>query len=379
MRSFSTFVVVALCLAFATSGIAQEGKEAPAAEKPEPVEKFEVMLKTGQTAMLEVIETTPESITVKFHKKGVSGQTKLLAVNLDPHCFYEIRRALMEITPENHIKLAIYCASVGMFNRAKYQIELAKSIDPEIVEKIKAMPDVMEKIANYLLDAAKKAYDKGEKQLAHDIGTRILTKLPETKAAAKVREVIDQLEKEIDQQEADAEAAREKKIAEEKDEAAKKVAEGREKVLKPLRKMAETARKHNHAGLKESNHTKSRHHFEAAASEGKKLLDHIDKAMKKAAEDPKLMETLTAMEAEAKKNTVKAYINAGNVSLRREDYNNAEKYAEAALKVDPDSGAAQSFQNQIETAKVQDQDIDGWRDRRGYGGPRRGGRGGGRR
>ena len=170
MRALPAIVLAILCLTFATTASAAD--------------KHEIILKTGQTAMLEVVETTADSVTVKFAKGGTKGQTKLNADALDPHCFYNVRRSLMEATAENHIRLAIFCATNGLFNRAKYQVQLAEALDPGVVEKIKKMPDVMEKIAAKLAEAAKKAYKAGDKKLALDLASRIATKFPETATAS---------------------------------------------------------------------------------------------------------------------------------------------------------------------------------------------------
>ena len=45
-------------------------------------EKEEVMMRDGTTALVEVVETTPDSVTVKFKTKtGASGQAKLRAAH----------------------------------------------------------------------------------------------------------------------------------------------------------------------------------------------------------------------------------------------------------------------------------------------------------
>jgi hypothetical protein len=70
LRAFPTIAAVLLCAAYASRAIAAD--------------RHEVMLETGQTAMLEVVKSSPDSITVNFDNGEVKGQTKLMASALDP-------------------------------------------------------------------------------------------------------------------------------------------------------------------------------------------------------------------------------------------------------------------------------------------------------
>jgi len=146
MRSVTAFLALTLCLVLTPTALGAENEE--------------IMLKDGFTAMVEVVETGPEHVTVKFvTKDGKAGQTKLHANALDPHCFYDIRRRHMEKTVENHVKLAVFCVSAGLFRRARGQMDAARAIDPDVDKKIEAAPEIMEGIANHLAEAARRHHE----------------------------------------------------------------------------------------------------------------------------------------------------------------------------------------------------------------------------
>jgi tetratricopeptide (TPR) repeat protein len=318
-------------------------------------EKEEVMLKDGLTAMVEVLETGPQSVTVSFvTKEGVKGQTRLHANALDVYSFYEIRRRHMEQTAENHVKLAIFCASNGLFKRAKRQMDEARAIDPEIDTKIENLPDVMEGIADHLVAAARRHYRAGDLELAYDIASLIATRFPETKGGELARSVLKDLEAEVQAQAERKEEEREAAIQAEKDAAKKKAAQKREKVLAPLEKSLNAGHRAVSMALQQRNQSRAKRAYEAAAQEFTKLLDRIDKAMK--TDDAELVEQLTEMDLTVRKEAVRAWIHAGNVALSRGSRPEAMKYAQAAVAVDPDSSAAKSFMNSVQLASA----MSGW-------------------
>jgi len=339
MRAIAPLVALTLCLAFTPAAFGAE--------------KEEIMLKDGLTAMVEVVETGPESVTVKFRtKEGQAGQTKLHANALDPHSFYQIRKSHMEKTAENHVKLAIYCASAGLFKRAKSQMDAARAIDPEIDKKIQDLPDIMEGIANHLVEAAKRHYRAGEVELCYQIASLIATRFPETAGGELARSVLKDLEAEVQAQAERKDQEREAKIQKEEDAAKKKVAQSRDKVLDPLEKALSNGRRVVNNGLQQKNQSQAKRAYEAGAQQFTQLLGRIDKDMKKAASDPELTEQLVALDAEVRKEAVRAWINAGNVALSRGSRPEAMKYAQAAVALDPADGAAKSFMNSVQMASA---------------------------
>jgi hypothetical protein len=343
MRPSAATLTVAICLAISPVVLAAEMEE--------------VMMKDGFTARVEVLETGPETVTVKFRTKGgKTGQTRLRANDMDPYSFYEIRAKHMEKTAENHVKLAIFCASAGLFHRARRQMDAARALDPEIEEKIRKMPEISEGIANHLAEAARRCYRRGEVELCYEIASLVATTLPETAAADRARAVLNQLAAEVKQREEEAEREREAAIEREKDREKKKEAKHREKVLDPIENSLELGRKYLSAGLMEKNQTRAKRAYESAATEFTKLLDKIDREMKSATDDPVLLEQLVDLDAKVRKEGVRAYLDAGNVALSRGSRPEAMKYAQAALALDADSNSAKSFLQKVQLASA----MSGW-------------------
>jgi len=347
MRALPAVLTLTLCLVLAPTAFGAE--------------KEEVMLKDGLTAMVEVVETGPEFVTVKFRtKEGQAGQTKLHANALDPHSFYQVRKKHMEKTAENHVKLAIYCASAGLFKRAKRQMDAARALDPEIDKKIQDLPDIMEGIADHLVKAARRHYKAGELELCYQIASLIATRFPETTGGEKARSVLGDLEAEVKAQAEQKDQDREAAIQREEDSAKKKTAQKRDKVLDPLEKSLAAGRRVVNEGLQQKNQSRAKRAYEAAAQEFTKLLGRIDKDMKKATDDTQLLEQLVALDATVRTEAVRAWINAGNVALARGSRNEAMKYAQSAVGIDPDSSAAKSFMNSVQMASA----MSGWGRRR---------------
>ena len=95
MRTAS--LVTGLCLAAALA------LSDAAALPPAAGESTEVMLKSGHAGMVEVLETTPDSVTLRGMKSGVAVTVKMRATDLDPTSFYDVRNRFMESTAENEL------------------------------------------------------------------------------------------------------------------------------------------------------------------------------------------------------------------------------------------------------------------------------------
>lgn len=316
-----------------------------------------VMLRDGQSGMGEIVSTESDSIKVKFQTEaGGAGEASLLASRLDPHNFYGIRSKHMEKTAENHVRLAIYCVDNGMFNRARLQMAEARKLDPEVDKKIDS-PEIREKIAEHLVNSAKAAYEKGDLKLAYEIAQLVATRFHESPLADKCTEALDKLEAEMAKTEAEEVAAREKKIAEAKDAEARKNAEARHKAMLPIEARKDAGRKKNAAGLRAKNRSTARRSFEAAAADFEHALNRLASARKSSDADAELKKMLDDEEKEIRADAVNAWINAGNIDLWRESFNNAMGAADKAIAVDPQSSAAQSFKKKVEFAyMVRDND-----------------------
>jgi tetratricopeptide (TPR) repeat protein len=343
MKTLPVLLALTLCLVLTSAAAAAEQEE--------------IMLRSGLTAMVEVVETGPESVTVKFTtKEGGSGTTKLRADNMDPHSFYEIRKRHMEKTVENHVRLAVWLASNGLFKRAKRQMDAARALEPDLDEKIEAMPDVMEGIADHLVKAAKRHYEKGDLELCYEIASLLATRFPETAGGMLARDVLEELAQEVEEKAQAKERKREAAIQAEQDAEKKKAAQARDTVLDNLERSLSLGRRHMNTGLQERNQSQARRAFDAAAQQFTRLLGQIEKAKGSAKGDETLVQELTQLEGDVRNEAVRANINAGNILLTRGSRNQAMRYAEAAIALDPESGAAKSFMNNVRLAAA----MSGW-------------------
>jgi len=356
MKTKSALLAITLCLGLAVPAFA--GKE-------------QVMLNDGITGTAEILETTKDSIRVKFSK----GEAGLPASRLDPHCFYEIRRKYMEESAENHANLALYCAENGLLNQARYQMKLARACDPEIDAKIQADKQVMEKIAKRLAEAAKRHYDAGDLDIAYELVVVIATRLGETSLGPKAIDVLDRLEKEMADKKVADTAARKQAIVDAADATARAAAEGREAIIAGLEKGQAAGNKKVSKGLRLGEKSSAKTAFKQAAGDYEKVLQGIEKAKAAAGEDAALTGMLDDLEKETRKECAHAYVHAGNIELGRESYDNARKLAEQALEVDPGNARAQSLQHAIYAGEQEEEDIRDVRERRrklrGGGGRRR--------
>jgi cobalamin biosynthesis Mg chelatase CobN len=264
MRTLSRLLSVAVLMAAATAAFAEQEM---------------VILRDGISGMAEVVKTEPDSITVRFQTKdGASGETRLLASRVDPHNFFAIRHSHMEKTVENHIRLAVFCAENGMFNRAEAQVQAAKTLDPKKVEELGNTPEVMEKIATRLAEAAKRAYDNGDLKLCRELAEMIATRFTETSWADKATEALDLLDEAMQKQEAERAARKEKELEEAATAEAKAAAQARHGILRPIEARQEAGRRKNSQGLRARNRSTARRHFQAAAGDFEAALSSLASA-----------------------------------------------------------------------------------------------------
>ena len=137
----------------------------------------------------------------------------------------------MEKTVENHVKQAVFCFENGDFNRAKRQWDLATNLEPELKAKLEERPDIREKIAASVFAAIERHTKAGNMELAHDVASRLVERLPETPSAEKARKWLKEHEAAYEAKRAADEETKAKEVV--KDE--KKEVAAHEKILKPIR------------------------------------------------------------------------------------------------------------------------------------------------
>ena len=307
----------------------------------------------GVTGLAEVISTASDSVTVKFTRSGVEIESTMNSQQMDPISFYEVRRRHMESTAANHVSLAIHCAENGLFNQARFQMDMARALDPDVEQKIKDSPDVMEGIAAHLADAAKRNYDRGHLDTSYDLVRILATRFTETKAAERADEALDLLEKRLAERERDEHILRQKKIADARDAAARELAEKREAVVEGLEKDLTKARATESTALRQRNNTNAKRYHETAAEQYVKLIAAVDAAMTTAGEDKELVAMIRPVGAKARIEGADAYVNVGSMELARSNYDKADVQGRKALEIRPGHPRATSFLESVAIGREQ--------------------------
>lgn len=324
--------------------------------------KDEVVLRSGKSGQVEVLETTESSVKVTATRSdGAKVTATLRAGDLDPHNFYTLRRKHMEKTAQNHVALAKWCLDNDLVNQAKVQADAARRLDNAYVEKLLGDPTLRAKIDGKLFDYAKRMVAKGKFAEAE----RWLRPLIEREPASKFAEQAMALAKEIEKEKLFERAAKERKrddaIAAKLDEETRKTAEASARQLAPIRRAQAKAQQLNSAALREKG-TKAKRLNDQAAQLLQTGLNTIDSLRKKKAAGPEL----DRLEGEIAAELIQTYIAAGRVSLGRGAYSQAEVYGRKALQVDSNSADATHFLDQINIARALDRgDDDGSRRRPG--------------
>jgi tetratricopeptide (TPR) repeat protein len=304
----------------------------------------EIVLRGGGSGIADVVETTEDSIKIKYiMPDGPTATIGLKAHQLDPHNFYTVRNKHMEKTVENHLKLAKFCIETELFSRAKIQINKAKEIDPEKVDLILDDSKVREAIAERLLKYIARELKTGDMAEAEKYIHVLLTRLPETKAAEIARQNLDKVEEARETRQAKAAADRDAAIEAKEDEQEKKDAKEKSKALAPIYKHIDAGEKMSGEALRQKNGSQVKKGMEAAGMHFEAAVRKVEALRKKVGDHPELDQ----LEAEAKADAINCYINAGNVDLSKGSYNQADKYARRALSVDQNSAAAKDFQNRV--------------------------------
>jgi tetratricopeptide (TPR) repeat protein len=316
----------------------------------------EITGRDGRSAMVEVLETTDDSVTVEYRGGETVVKARVSAKQLEPYSFYGIRRGHMEDTAPNHLALARFCFENGLLALAKKHIDLAIATDPEFVEQRRAqVPDLVKKFSEALLADAKAYVGKGDFESAQTALSILLELFPETPPAAEGRELLVTMEETKEKHEADAHAAKMEKLS---DDAAKKSAEERARALEPVVKARDLGRKMVHEGLLKESQSQAKSLFDQAIGQFKETRQAIENVVKLNAGKVELLADAEELRATVIVDSIHAICLAGGVSLSRSAFSEAEEYGRRALALDGESAEAQGFMARVQNAIANKDDID---------------------
>ncbi|MCU0727554.1 MAG: hypothetical protein MUE73_17490 [Planctomycetes bacterium] len=307
----------------------------------------EIIGKDGRSAMVEVLETSEDSLTVEYRIGETVVKAVVPARVLDPYSFYSSRKRHMADTAEDHLALSLFCFRSGLFILGKRHFDMAAVLNPELVSGRAADHTVLcEDCVAKMLAEARVLADKGDFGEAEFLLTLVVDVFPETKAAAEVGELLAGLDARRAKQEEAERAAQMEKLADE----AREAAAARYGALKPIADAREAARKLYQQGLRARNQSTAKGFLEQAISQYRAILEAINVRRKTAGPDTDLAGDLLDLEKAVLRDVIRAHVVAGGISLSRGAYNDAEQYARNALSFDPESAEARDFLVRVQTA-----------------------------
>ena len=125
-----------------------------------------------------------------------------------------------------------------------------------------------------------------------------------------------------------------------------------ERALAPIQKELQRASTENRDGLQANEQSKQLHAFEKAEKSYHHILLQLDRLQKEHAKSEQLGQEIESMRGEVRNSLIDVHLNHGGVLLTRTDFQGAQKEADKALAVDPDSGAAKSFRARVESSSA---------------------------
>lgn len=317
----------------------------------------EILLRDGRTFDVTVDSTEPDSVRVRV-EGSTSGTVDVPARSFDPHSFYDVRSRHMEATAKNHLQLAKYCAEQGLFARARSQVEKARRLDADYVERKMALPDLVEGVASSIVGSAAAFLAKGDLDEAKRYASTVLTDFPETPAAEEAGKLIAKIEVARAADEA-AELQAATEALKDQESSARKALDTE---VRPLVRRYEAARKLHDDALREKSTSRSIEMFEAAAKQFEAVLESSTKLAKKHEDNATLSKEINRARERVTADAVGAWVNAGGVELSRGSIKKAGDYGKKALALDPKSPAATAFRSRVELAAATSDKY--WRTRR---------------
>ena len=195
----------------------------------------DIIMKDGRVRRGKIISVEENGLVVKFRPAGGgSAQMLVRAEQLDPHFFYDQRSDAAGEDAKAHLKLGLWAFENGLWSRAKIAVRKATELDPKLVADIKSgqLHEIRDKIAQRILESAKKDMKDGNSARAEYKLEALLARMADTEAGAGAAELIREAQRMSEEASAKAEEEREAKM--EADARAEE--EARDKLLEPVRK-----------------------------------------------------------------------------------------------------------------------------------------------
>ena len=324
-----------------------------------------IFLKSGGVFQGEILESDWESVKVKLKLEGGTEETFVLSVDeCDPHFYYRVRDKALGNDAAGRIKLAKYAVLHDMFPRAKAQMDHARAIDEKVVDEFmeNEYPRIKAGIADRVLKAARRSFQRGSMRNAKKYASLILTQFEDTPAEAEAEKLLDEIQEKIDADNAKKSASRRRResAGAARDAAkAEQAAQARDKMLVSVEKLIAEASRINIRGLKTKNLSQARGLFDSAGKKFEQAIKKADQHLAGDVPDEMMTESLGELRSEAVQGGVQAYLNAARALSSRGTYQEAVAFTNRALALDPNNAQALSARATISTT------TGGWGVRRG--------------
>ena len=310
-----------------------------------------IFLKGGRVFRGEVLKSDWDTFTLKVkHDNGTEEIADVPAEYFVRYFYYTVREQARRDEPKGRMHLTKLCIENDMFSRAKIQLDRAEAADAAVVADFmkNEFPAIKEGLADKLLSHAKRSLRQGSTKSAKKWASLILTKFEGTAAEPEAEKLLSEVQAKIDEKKAAKRAQRRRSQKAKAEIDAREVARKRDATLGPIEKLMDDAAKANERGLRARNMSEVKTGFETAGKKYESAIKRAENGLKSAT-DETVTTALSEMKADATNGAVQAYLNMAHSLSARGSYNQAVKWTNRALALDPNNAEAKAARMEIST------------------------------
>lgn len=264
---------------------------------------------------------------------------KLTLDELDKRSVYAVNSSLVKKdNAKGQLQLANYARDIGLYAHSGRHYNYAEKADPSMKAAIDVERARARKLAaDFCMSNARAAIAKQDIKEAEKWLTLLVQKLPDEPQAAEAARL-------LEQHYLKERAARD-------DELEKKHSDLIQKDLKKGKEHYDRMIERTRDGLTARNSSKAQTLWKGAINDGETVLSELDRLAKKYADDAAIQEGAVKYRALTIAQMVDANLHLANDEVMKDSYNQAQKYVNAALALDPKNAEALAQRSRIETAK----------------------------
>lgn len=332
-------------LALASSSRAQNTEQ-----KQEPLRAPEKSTELGPEGRPVATLRLKDNTTVRGNATSYNGETQTLYFTtmdgrnlelnidqLDARSVYLVNNGnVSKDNAQGQLLLGNFARDAGLWVHAMRHYEYAKKADPAMAPQVdKQIAILKQRAAQFGMDQANAAIERGDIEGASEWLTKIVQKLPDEPLAAEARKMLDQYYAQSHESRDDAvEASGGDLLTGE---------------LKRGKQYYDEMLERNKKGLTGKGGSAAIRDWEGAVSYGDRALKEIDKVAK-SNKNPKVQETLDSYRKIVNDQIIEIRINVASYYMTRSSYNNALQEVNKALAIDKTNRDALAMRSRIENA-----------------------------